>query len=182
MLSQADNETLTRVGPGSPMGNLLRAYWMPALLEDEVLEADGAPVRLRLLGEDLVAFRDTVGRVGILDAYCPHRGAHLYYGRNEECGIRCVYHGWKFAVDGTCVDMPSEPADSRIRGRVRAKAYPTAVRGGVVWVYMGPREILPPLPEFEWSRLGARRRTATTRLQQCNWAKAVEGGIDSSHV
>lgn len=182
MLSRADNERLTRVGPGTPMGNLLRCYWLPALLEEEVAQPDGAPVRLRLLGEDLVAFRDSRGRIGILDAYCPHRRAHLYYGRNEDCGLRCVYHGWKFDVEGNCVDMPSEPPGSRLIGKVHAKAYPALVRGGVVWVYMGSSEMPPPLPQFEWSRLGPARRTATKRLQNCNWAQAVEGGIDSSHV
>ena len=182
MLSTEDNELLTRVGPGTPMGELLRRFWMPALLEEEVATPDCDPVRLRLLCEDLVAFRDTNGRVGILDAYCPHRLVHLYFGRNEECGLRCVYHGWKFDVDGNCVDQPSEPPETNFLHKVKLTSYPTAIRGGVVWIYMGPKEKMPALPEFEWSYLPQRRRTAIKRLQQSNWAQAVEGGIDSSHI
>lgn len=176
-------EILTQVGPGTAMGNLMRRFWLPALLESEIPAPDCPPVRLRLLCEDLVAFRDTEGRIGILDAHCPHRGASLFYGRNEQCGLRCVYHGWKFDVDGRCVDLPSEPPESKLRKElIRATAYPTRIRGGVVWVYMGPPEALAEPPEFEWSRLPPLRRTAIKRLQRCNWAQAVEGGIDSSHV
>ena len=141
MLAQ-DNERLTRVGPGTEMGKLLRHYWMPALLEEEVAEPDGSPVRLRLLGEDLVAFRDTQGRVGIIEAHCAHRRAHLFYGRNEECGLRCIYHGWKYDVDGNCVDIPSEPEGAELlKPKAKRVAYTTAVRGGVVWVYMGPKRV-----------------------------------------
>ncbi|MBN8885684.1 MAG: aromatic ring-hydroxylating dioxygenase subunit alpha [Rudaea sp.] len=182
MLSKADNEKLTRVGPGTPMGELFRRFWMPALLSEEIAERDGAPVRLRLLGEDLVAFRDTQGRVGIVDAYCAHRRAGLFFGRNEDCGLRCVYHGWKFDVDGICVDMPAEPQGMSAATKVRIKAYKTAERNGVIWVYMGAPEHEPALPDFEWSRLPERQHTSTKRLQQCNWAQAVEGGIDSSHI
>jgi len=182
MLSTQDNETLTRVGPGTPMGELFRRFWLPALLSAEIGERDGAPVRLRLLCEDLVAFRDTEGRVGIVDAYCAHRRAGLFFGRNEDCGLRCVYHGWKFDVNGQCVEMPSEPHENPQTHNVRIKAYLTAERNGVVWVYMGPRESVPALPDFEWSRLPERQHTATKRLQSCNWAQAVEGGIDSSHI
>jgi phthalate 4,5-dioxygenase oxygenase subunit len=182
MLSQEDNDLLTRVEGDAPMGQLLRRFWMPALLEDELAEPDGEPVKLRLLGEDLVAFKDSEGRIGILDAYCPHRRAHLFFGRNEDCGLRCVYHGWKFDVTGQCVDMPSESAETEFKHKVKTTTYPTAVRGGVIWIYMGPTKELPPLPDFEWSYLPPGQRTATKRLQQCNWAQAVEGGIDSSHV
>ena len=182
MLTGKDNEILTRVGPGTPMGNLLRRFWMPALLEQEVATPDCDPVRLRLLGEDLVAFRDSNGRVAILDAYCPHRLVNLYFGRNEECGIRCVYHCWKFDADGNCVDMPSEPEESNYRDKIKTTSYPTAIRGGVVWVYMGPADFKAELPNFEWSLLPPQQRTATKRIQQCNWAQAVEGGIDSSHI
>ena len=119
MLSQADNDRLTRVGPDQPMGKLFRRYWIPALLSEEIPEADGAPVRVRLLGEDLVAFRDTEGKTALVGAYCPHRRAPLFFGRNEECGLRCVYHGWKFDRDGACVDMPSEPPDSLFKTKVR---------------------------------------------------------------
>ena len=183
MLSKEDNELLTRVGPGTPMGELLRRFWMPGLLEEEIPTPDCDPVRLRLLGEDLVAFRDTNGRIGVLDAYCPHRLAHLYFGRNEECGIRCIYHGWKFDVDGNCVDQPSEPPETNFAHKVRTTSYPAVARGGVVLVYMGPKDKMPrQLPELEWSYLPERRRTATKRVQQCSWAQAVEGGIDSSHI
>jgi len=182
MLSREDNEILTRVGPGTPMGAFMRRFWLPGLLEEELGGPDGDPVRFRLLGEDLVAFRDSDGRIGVLDAYCPHRRAHLYYGRNEECGLRCVYHGWKFDVDGNCVDMPAEPPETDFKHKVRTTAYPTETRGGVVWIYMGPASMRPDLPRFEWSFLPPESCAATKRLQQCNWAQAVEGGIDSSHV
>ncbi|GAA4336365.1 Rieske 2Fe-2S domain-containing protein [Pigmentiphaga soli] len=181
MLNAADNTLLTQVGPGTPMGNLFRRFWLPALLEEELAEPDGAPVKLRLLGEDLVAFRATDGRIGILDAYCAHRRVHLYFGRNEENGIRCVYHGWKFGVDGQCLETPSEPVDNGIARRVKLTSYPAAERGGVIWVYMGG-DAPPPLPDFEWSRMPETQRTVTKRVQRSNWAQAVEGGIDSSHV
>ena len=164
MLSREDNELLTRVGPGTAMGALLRRFWMPALLEEEIPTPDCPPVRLKLLGEELVAFRDTAGRVGILDAYCPHRQANLFYGRNEQCGLRCVYHGWKFDVEGRCVDLPSEPPGSSFQDKIRTTAYPTALRGRVVWVYMGPAERMPELPEFEWSCLPDDRVAGTKRL------------------
>ena len=182
MLNKEDNELLTRVGPGTVMGTLLRRFWLPALLEEELKEKDGAPVRLRLLGEDLVAFCDSEDKLAILDAYCPHRRAHLYFGRNEECGIRCVYHGWKFDVSGQCVDMPSEPPESDFKERVQTTSYPVATLGGVVWIYMGPSDLKPELPDFEWARLSAARTVMSKRVQQCNWAQAVEGGIDSSHI
>jgi phthalate 4,5-dioxygenase oxygenase subunit len=177
-----DNLMLTRVGPGTPMGNLMRQFWIPALMEEEVDVPDGAPVRLRLLGEDLIAFRDTAGRVGIVDAYCAHRRAGMFFARNEEGGLRCVYHGWKYDVDGNCLDTPSEPHDHGYKDEIKLIAYPSVIRGGVVWVYMGPKENQPELPDFEWSRLPRMQRTAIKRLAECNWAQAVEGGIDSSHV
>jgi phenylpropionate dioxygenase-like ring-hydroxylating dioxygenase large terminal subunit len=180
---QSENERLTRVGPGTEMGTLLRRFWMPALLERELAEPDGPPVRLRLLGEDLVAFRDSKGRIGILEAACAHRRASLYFARNEDCGLRCIYHGWKYDVDGNCVDIPSEPdGGETLKPMAKRVSYPNAVRGGAIWVYMGPRERMPEPPQFEWSMLPERQRTATKRLQFCNWAQAVEGGIDSAHV
>ncbi|MDA0652709.1 MAG: Rieske 2Fe-2S domain-containing protein [Proteobacteria bacterium] len=182
MLSQQDNTILTQVGPGTPMGAYLRRFWMPALLEEEVPHPDCPPVRLKLLGEELVAFRDSNGTVGVLDAHCPHRQAELFFGRNEECGLRCVYHGWKFDVEGHCVDMPSEPPGSDFKRKIKQKSYRTAIQGGVVWLYMGPSDRQPDLPRFEWSWLSADRRGATKRLQECNWAQAYEGGIDSSHI
>src|SRR5947207_4664070 len=141
---------MCRVGPGTPMGEALRQYWHPVLLSGELPEPDCVPIRVRLLGEDLIAFRDSSGRVGMLANNCPHRGASLFFGRNEENGLRCVYHGWKFAADGTCVDMPNEPAESDFRTKVRAVAYAARERGGVIWVYMGPRQDdPPPLPDLE---------------------------------
>jgi phthalate 4,5-dioxygenase len=178
-----DNERLVRVGPGTEMGTLLRHYWMPALLAEEIAEPDGPPVRLRLLGEDLVAFRDTQGRVGILEAHCAHRRAQLFFGRNEECGLRCIYHGWKYDVDGNCVDIPSEPEGAELlKPKAKRVSYPTAVRGGVVWIYMGPKDFPAEPPNFEWSTLPPRQCTATKRLQRCNWAQAVDGSIDSAHA
>ncbi len=164
------------------MGNLLRCFWIPALLEEEICDPDGEPVELRLLGEDLIAFRTTLGTVGILEAYCPHRRAPLYLGRNEDNGLRCIYHGWKFGIDGSCLDLPTAGDSASVKGKIKAKAYPTKEHGGVVWVYMGPDENPPPLPDFEWTRLPKMQRTSTKRLQRCNWAQVVEGGIDSAHV
>jgi phthalate 4,5-dioxygenase oxygenase subunit len=147
MLNPEENRRLTGVGPGTPMGVLLRRYWQPACLSSELPEPDGAPVRVRLLCEDLIAFRDSDGHVGLVDAYCPHRRASLFFGRNEECGLRCVYHGWKFDRSGACVDMPSEPAGTALQAKVKLLAYPTSERGGVVWAYLGPKELMPPAPD-----------------------------------
>ncbi|HLH23195.1 MAG TPA: Rieske 2Fe-2S domain-containing protein [Chloroflexota bacterium] len=182
MLSREENELLTRVGPGTAMGALLRRYWLPALLAEEVPRPDDPPVRVRLLGEDLVAFRDTAGRVGLLGAHCPHRGASLFFGRNEECGLRCVYHGWKFDVTGRCVDMPSEPEESTFKDRVRATAYPCVERGGVIWAYLGPGDCTPALPRLEWTLVPASHRYVHKRFQACNYLQNVEGEVDSAHV
>src|SRR5437660_2470714 len=149
MLSAQDNALITQTGKGAPMGELFRRFWLPALLPEELPEPDCPPVRITLLSEPLVAFRDSTGRVGVLEEHCAHRGASLYFGRNEECGIRCVYHGWKFDVAGNCVDMPNEPAESDFRTKVRAIAYPCRERGGIVWTYMGARSDPPPLPDHE---------------------------------
>ncbi len=181
MLSTQNNEMLTRVGPGTPMGTLLRRFWIPALLEEEIVERDGAPVKLRLLGEDLVAFRTTSGKVGIVEAYCAHRRAPMCLGRNEENGLRCVYHGWKYDVDGNCIDLPTA-GDESVKDKVRITAYPTREHGGVIWVFMGPKDKMPDLPDFEWTRVPRMQRTSTKRLQKSNWAQVVEGGIDSAHV
>src|SRR5690242_10308598 len=138
MLSRQDNELLTRVGPTTPMGDTLRRYWLPALLARELAEPDCPPVRVRLLGEDLIAFRDTTGRVGLLEEFCPHRRASLFFGRNEECGLRCVYHGWKFDADGRCVDMMNEPPENQFKDKIAITSYPTLEAGGVIWAYLGP--------------------------------------------
>ncbi len=181
MLKKEDNERLVRVGPGTPGGDLFRAYWQPALMSSELPGNDGPPVRVRILGEDLVAFRDTQGKVGLVDAFCPHRRAPMFFGRNEECGLRCVYHGWKFDKDGTCVDMPSEPADSLFKTKVTIAAYPTWEGGGVVWTYMGPREKMPAPPNFEWTRAPATHCKVSKTFENANYLQALEGGLDTSH-
>ena len=155
MLSSEDNELLCRVGRGTPMGELLRHYWMPCLPASELPAPDCPPKKVRLLGESLIAFRDTRGEVGLLGANCPHRGASLFFGRNEECGLRCSYHGWKYDVTGRCVDMPNEPEDSTFKDKVRARAYPCRDVNGVIWTYMGPRETAPAFPAFEINTLPA---------------------------
>jgi len=182
MLARADNEQLTRVGPGTAMGELLRRFWQPFALASELPAVDCDPIRVRLLGEDLVAFRDSHGSIGLLAANCPHRGASLFFGRNEEAGVRCVYHGWKFSVDGTCLDMPNEPAESDFRTKVKAVAYPCEERGGVVWAYLGPAADMPRLPELEWTHVPESHRYVTKRIQACNFLQNVEGEVDSSHV
>ncbi len=182
MLSRADNETLTRTNRGTPMGQALRCYWIPALLSSELPEPDGPPVRVRLLGEDLVAFRDTRGRVGLLDEFCPHRRASLFLGRNEECGLRCVYHGWKFDVDGNCRDMMNEPPGSDFHTKVKITAYPTLEQGGVVWAYLGAPGRQPPPPNFEWTQAPETHRRVSKNWQVCNWLQSLEGGIDTAHA
>ena len=182
MISQAENVTLTQVGPGTPMGELMRRYWMPALLSWELAEPDGEPVRVKLLGEELVAFRDTDGRIGLLDEFCPHRLVSLWLGRNEDCGLRCVYHGWKFDVNGQCVDMMNEPEDSDFPSKMTTTSYPTVELGGVIWAYMGPKEHMPPPPKFEWAAVPETHRHVTKNIQECNWLQALEGGIDSAHA
>lgn len=182
MLSDEDNEFLTRVGPGTPMGELLRRYWTPALLVTEVPTPESDPVRVRLLGEDLVAFRDTLGRVGLIQEACPHRGASLYFGRNEDCSLRCPYHGWAFDVEGVCVDMPSEPATSTFKNRVRATAYPVHESGGIIWTYMGPPEQQPPFRDFGTETLDVELTAATKLHTPCNWVQAMEGNLDTSHI
>jgi phthalate 4,5-dioxygenase oxygenase subunit len=182
VLSKADNEYVTRTNAGTPMGTFLRRFWIPAFLSDELPGPDSDPKRFKLLGEALIAFRDTNGRVGLLANNCPHRGASLFFGRNEESGLRCVYHGWKFDVDGTCLDVPNEPAESDFKAKVQAVAYPCQERGGVVWAYMGPKDLMGPLPELEWSLVPGAQSFISKRQQQSNYLQAIEGGIDSSHI
>ena len=180
MLTAADNEILCRVGPGTAMGNLLRQYWIPALISDELPAPDGPPMRLRLLGENLIAFRATSGKVGIIANSCPHRGASLFFGRNEEDGLRCVYHGWKFDTSGACIDMPSEPAESNFKSKVRAISYPTQERNSIVWCYMGPRSTPPPLPDHPGNTSPNVRVGKFVRA--CNFMQALEGDIDTIHA
>jgi phenylpropionate dioxygenase-like ring-hydroxylating dioxygenase large terminal subunit len=182
MLRTEENEYITRVGPGTPMGELMRQYWVPAMLSSELPRPDCPPVRVLLLGERLIAFRDSDGQVGLLGNHCPHRGASFFFGRSEERGLRCVYHGWKFDLGGRCVDMPSEPAESNFKQKVTAKAYRCQERGGVVWAYMGPREVPPPLPDLEPNQLPEDARQVTAIQRECNWLQGMEGDIDTAHI
>jgi phenylpropionate dioxygenase-like ring-hydroxylating dioxygenase large terminal subunit len=182
MLSKEDNELLCRVGAGTPMGNLMREYWLPAVRSDELPAPDSPPVRIKLLGEELIAFRATSGAVGLFQNACPHRGASLFFGRNEEDGLRCVYHGWKFDVTGACVDMPSEPAESNFKSKVRARAYPCRERGGIVWAYMGPREVPPPLPDLEANMLPEGEYATYNLYLQTNFMQNWEGEMDTVHA
>jgi phenylpropionate dioxygenase-like ring-hydroxylating dioxygenase large terminal subunit len=182
MLSTEDNEVMCRVGPGTPMGELMRQYWLPAVRSDELPSPDCAPLRVKLLGEELIAFRTTSGAVGLIQNACPHRGASLFFGRNEEEGLRCVYHGWKFDVSGACVDMPSEPAESNFKTKVRARAYATRERGGVIWAYMGSREVPPPLPDLEANMLPEGESSIYNIYIQSNFMQNWEGEMDTVHA
>jgi nitrite reductase/ring-hydroxylating ferredoxin subunit len=183
MLSLQDNELLTRVGPGTPMGEMMRQYWVPALPSSEFPAPDSPPKRMRLLGENLVMFRDSNGKVGCIAESCPHRGASLFFGRNEEAGLRCVYHGWKFDVTGACVDMPSEPAESNFKNKVKARAYPARDVNHMVWVYMGPREVPPPFPAFEINTLPPEYvAPPSIMMEEANWLQNLEGDTDSNHL
>jgi nitrite reductase/ring-hydroxylating ferredoxin subunit len=172
-------ETLVRTGPGTLMGNLMRRYWVPILSSAEIAEPDGPQVRVQILGEKLLAFRDTDGKAGLISEFCSHRGVSLYFGRNEENGIRCAYHGLKFTRSGECVDVPSAPSACKNMG---ITAYPCIERGGLVWAYMGPADKQPAFPEVEWCVLPESHIFASKRLQECNYLQAMEGGIDTSHV
>jgi phthalate 4,5-dioxygenase len=180
MLSREDNELLTRTDPGTPMGELLRHFWVPVVQGGE-LAPGGRVKRVQLLGERLIAYRTPSGSPALVGESCPHRGASLFFGRNEAAGIRCVYHGWTFGVDGQCVDMPSEPPESSFAAKVCHTAYPCAERGGVVWAWMG-RSAPAPLPVLEWTTLPVDHVFVSKRVQDCNWFQAMEGGIDSSHI
>ncbi|MBV9121590.1 MAG: Rieske 2Fe-2S domain-containing protein, partial [Chloroflexi bacterium] len=163
------------------MGDLMRQYWLPALLSSELPAPDCDPVRVLLLGERLIAFRDSDGHIGLLEHDCPHRGASLFFGRNEECGLRCVYHGWKFDVTGQCVDMPNEPPESNFKSKVRAVAYPCRERNGVIWAYLGNRAMPPPLPDLEGNMQPDGEWVVTAIQRECNWLQALEGDVDTSH-
>jgi phthalate 4,5-dioxygenase oxygenase subunit len=182
MLKREHSDLLTQTGPGTPMGQMFRRYWIPALLAEELPENDCAPVRVKLLSERLLAFRDSQGRYGLIDEFCAHRGVSLWFGRNEDCGLRCPYHGWKYDVTGQCIDVPSEPDGSAYAQRIKLKNYPLIELGGILWTYMGPPELQPPHPEWEFATVPRTHTISTKRLQECNWLQALEGGIDSSHV
>lgn len=182
MLTAEDNGLVTRSGSSEPLGTLMRRFWIPVLLSEELPEPDCAPVRVKLLGERLVAFRDTAGKVGFIDEFCAHRGVSLWFGRNEENGLRCPYHGWKFDVHGQCVEVPSEPTESGYCNKIKLTAYPCVEKAGIIWTYMGPKDKQPEFPAFEWLDLPDSHRLVAKRWQECNWLQAMEGGIDSSHV
>ena len=183
MLRKEQNDLLTQTGPGTPMGRLFRSYWIPALLAEELPENDCPPVRVKLLSERLLAFRDTEGRYGLIDEFCAHRGVSLWFGRNEDCGLRCAYHGWKYDVTGQCVDVPSEPDGSRFARKVKLQSYPLVERGGVLWTLHGPAGRAARRCRNGSSRRCRRHTRGTTkRWQESNWLQAMEGGIDSSHV
>jgi len=187
VFAQDENELLTRVGQGTAMGALMRRYWIPAAFSNQISTSDGPPVRVRLLGENLVLFRDTQGRIGLLDERCPHRTASLFFGRNEDSGLRCVYHGLKFDVEGACIDLPCVPQMSDahkagVQKQLNVKAYPCVERGDVVWTYMGPVEQKPEFPDLEWTLIPASQRYVTRHIQECNWLQALEGGFDATHL
>ena len=181
MLKKELNDLVTQTGPGTAMGNVFRRYWLPAWLSEQLPGPDCEPVRLELLSEKMLAFRDTSGKLGLIDEFCAHRGVSLWFGRNEENGIRCPYHGWKYDVNGNCIEVPSEPTSGYCE-RIKLKSYPMVERGGVVWVYMGPADKQPPLPEWEFATLPTEHTYMSKRVQASNWLQALEGGIDSSHV
>ena len=182
MLSHEKNAILTQTAPDKPMGRFMRSFWIPAMTAAEVPAADEPPVRLQLLNEPLVVFRDSAGRVGVLEEHCPHRQASLFFGRNEEGGLRCVYHGWKFDVDGGCLDMPTEAPTGPMCRKVKARAYPARIAGGLLWVYMGEARPVPELPAFGFLGLPAEHVYASRWHQECNYAQAMEGELDSAHV
>lgn len=182
MLGREDVELFCRVGKGTPVGEVFRRHWTPALPASDIARPGGAPVRVSLLGEQLVAFRDSAGQIGVLDEFCSHRGASLALGRNEECGLRCIYHGWKFAVDGSIQETPNMPADSHFKDLNFQLSYPAREAGGVVWVYMGPREEEPPFPHYRWFDVPAEELYVVETVVGCNYLQVLEGAIDSSHV
>lgn len=182
MLSVDDNELLTRTGRGTPMGELFRRFWIPVALSSELPKEGGPSVKVNVLGESLIAFRGAGGKVGLLEARCPHRHANLYWARNESDGLRCVYHGWKFGFDGQCMEMPAEPEDSEYQSRVRSVAYPTHEAAGLIWAYMGPKEHEPAFPSFDFAEKADGEVFVSKRHQRCNYFQNVEGELDTAHV
>jgi phthalate 4,5-dioxygenase oxygenase subunit len=183
MLTREQNETLCRVGPGTPMGEYMRQFWVPAMRAQR-LEADGAPVRVRLLGENFIAFRATDGRVGFFDEGCPHRCTSLALARNEDNALTCIFHGWKIDVSGKVVDVPSEPPERRqeFAAKVRVRHYPVREAGTIIWVYLGQRAQPPEFPEFNWINLPADQIVTRIGVVNSNWLNVLEGQLDSAHV
>jgi phthalate 4,5-dioxygenase len=181
MLTHEENQLLCRVEGNAPMGQLMRRHWTPVCLIEEVSEPDCTPVKARVFGEDLVVFRDTKGRVGVMDEYCPHRRVSLVFGRNEDCGLRCLYHGWKMDVEGNVLEMVSEPAASGMAQKAKHLAYPTKEWGGFVWAYMGPAQTQPEFQPPAWAPVAEAKVTIAKAIIPCNWAQILEGAIDSAH-
>jgi phenylpropionate dioxygenase-like ring-hydroxylating dioxygenase large terminal subunit len=183
MLSREDNELLTRTGAGTPMGALFRSYWIPVLLSEQLPEPDSAPVRVKVLGEELIAFRDSAGQAALVEPRCPHRGASLFYGRTEGGGVRCAFHGWQFDARGECIDMPTMAPETvpRLQEKARIRAYPARDWGGFVWAYLGPQAQPPELPQMELALVPPTHRHVSKKFQECNWAQAAEGGVDTAH-
>ena len=177
MLTREENDLITQSGRGTPLGELMRLYWIPAFYAHEIRERDGTPLRFMLLGEDLVAFRDSEGNVGVMEEFCPHRGASLALARNEDHGLTCIYHGWKFDVHGNCVRMPSEPEASNFKDKVKARAFPTREVAGMVWCYMGTQATLPPFPSFQWTQVPEENLCAIKTLQECNFCRGWRGAL-----
>ncbi|HKX39219.1 MAG TPA: Rieske 2Fe-2S domain-containing protein, partial [Burkholderiales bacterium] len=178
MLTPEQNELLCRVEGEAPMGRLMRRHWLPVCMAEEVAERDGAPVKARLLGEDLVVFRDSEGRLGVLHERCPHRNASLVFGRNEQCGLRCLYHGWKFDVEGNVLEAASEPSG---KTSVKARSYPARESGGFIWAWMGPKEEMREMEPPAWAPVAGIRYAIVKMHAACNWAQVLEGSIDSAH-
>lgn len=181
MLSQEDNTLLTRVENGAAMGQLIRRYWLPAYRSDDLVSG-GAPAKVKLLGQQLVAFRDSAGEVGVLDEHCPHRLASLSLARNVDCTLQCLYHGWKIDRHGNVVDTPSEPGDSTFKDRIHQPAYPVREAGGLIWTYLGPPELMPTFPEFEFTTKRPDQVYSLRVVERCNWVQALEGVLDSAHI
>lgn len=184
MLSAKDNEILTRTGAGTPMGELFRRFWIPVLLSEELPEADCPQVPVKIMGEDLLVFRNSEGKVGVIEPRCSHRGADLFFGRVEDCGVRCAYHGWLFGTDGQCLEAPTVAVaeqKAKFRQRAAIKAYPAHEAGGMIWAYMGPADAKPEFPALEFTLVPESHRFAHKKLQESNWAQLCEGGLDTAH-
>lgn len=182
MFSKEDNSLLVTSEANTVMGNYLRCYWHPVALSEEIAEPDSPPIRVKIMGEDLLLFRDSQGKTGLIEPFCAHRGADLFFGRNEDCGIRCIYHGWKYDVHGNCIDMPNVPKDAAYHGKIKIKAYPTREFADMVWAYMGPTDEEPSeLPQLEVGLVPKDHRYVTKRLVECNWTHSMEGALDTAH-